>query len=119
MDREPDRSPVAFRRPAGTMLEMGTTVAGSIDGARPRVAVISLHTSPLDQPGAGDSGGMNVFIRAAAERVVGRGVDVDVFTRCRGHDLPEVQELGGGSRLVPGPAGVRAPARQGEGPPRP
>jgi len=96
------------------MLEMGTTVAESVDGARPRVAVISLHTSPLDQPGAGDSGGMNVFIRAAAERVVGRGVDVDVFTRCRGHDLPEVQELGGGSRLVQVQAGPCAPVPKDE-----
>ena len=81
----------------------------TIDPARadrpPRIAVVSLHTSPLDQPGSGDSGGMNVFIRAAAERVSAQGVDVDVFTRCRGHDLPEVEELGGGSRLIQVKAG--------------
>jgi len=78
-------------------------------GSRPRVAVVSLHTSPLDQPGTGDSGGMNVFIRAAVERLVGRGVEVDVFTRCRGGNLPEVQELGGGSRLIRIQAGPCAP----------
>lgn len=92
---------------------METGVAESADGSRPRVAVISLHTSPLDQPGAGDSGGMNVFIRAAAERVVGRGVDVDVFTRCRGQDLSEV-ELGGGSRLIHVQAGPCAPVPKDE-----
>ena len=46
-----------------------------------------------------------MFIRAAAERISARGVAVDVFTRCRGHDLPEVQELGGGSRLIQVQAG--------------
>ena len=27
-----------------------------------RLAMISLHTSPLDQPGTGDAGGMNVYV---------------------------------------------------------
>ena len=40
------------------------------DGAR--VAVISLHTSPRDQPGTGDSGGMNVYILEVAERMADR-----------------------------------------------
>lgn len=70
------------------------------EAGRPRVAVLSLHTSPLDQPGTGDSGGMNVYIRAAAERLAAQGVDVDVFTRCRGRDAPEVEELSPGSRLI-------------------
>lgn len=82
--------------------------------ARPRVAVVSLHTSPIDQPGAGDSGGMNVFIRAAAERLGGRGLEVDVFTRCRGEDLREVDDLGGGSRLIQVKAGPCAPVPKEE-----
>lgn len=77
--------------------------------ARPRVAVVSLHTSPLDQPGTGDSGGMNVFIRQAAERVSAAGVEVDVFTRARTSAGPTVHELGGGSRLISVQAGPRAP----------
>lgn len=84
-------------------------VTGTGTDARLRVAVVSLHTSPLDQPGSGDSGGMNVFIRSAAERLAARGADVDVFTRCRGQDLPEVQGLGGGSRLITVKAGPCAP----------
>ena len=59
--------------------------------ASPRVAVLSVHTSPLDQPGSGDSGGMNVYIRAVAERLAAHGVEVDLFTRCRGGDEPEVE----------------------------
>jgi D-inositol-3-phosphate glycosyltransferase len=84
------------------------------NGAPPRVAVVSLHTSPLDQPGTGDSGGMNVFIRAAAERLGAAGVAVDVFTRCRGGDLPEVEDLGGGSRLIRVKAGPCAPVPKEE-----
>jgi D-inositol-3-phosphate glycosyltransferase len=83
-------------------------------GSRPRVAVVSLHTSPLDQPGTGDSGGMNVFIRAASARLAARGVDVDVFTRCRGGDGPEVVGLGGGSRLIRVKAGPCAPVPKDE-----
>ncbi len=81
---------------------------------RPRVAVVSLHTSPLDQPGIGDSGGMNVYIRAAAGRLVARGIDVDVFTRCRGDGLPEVDRLPAGPRIVRVKAGPCAPVPKEE-----
>ncbi len=46
-----------------------------------RLAMISLHTSPLDQPGTGDAGGMNVYVIELAKRLVRRGVEVDIFTR--------------------------------------
>lgn len=78
-------------------------------GLRPRVAVVSLHTSPLDQPGTGDSGGMNVFIRRAAERVSAAGLEVDVFTRARSDAGSAVRDLGGGSRVIEVQAGPRAP----------
>jgi len=81
---------------------MASSVASS---ARPRVAVVSLHTSPLDQPGTGDSGGMNVYIRAAADRLAARGVGVDVFTRCQGRGGPDVEELPSGSRIIQVKAG--------------
>lgn len=81
---------------------------------RPRVAVVSLHTSPLDQPGTGDSGGMNVYIREAAERLASRGVDVDVFTRCRGGDAPGVEELANGARIIRVKAGPCNPVPKQE-----
>ncbi len=80
----------------------------------PRVAVVSVHTSPLDQPGSGDSGGMNVFIREAAERITAGGVAIDVFTRSRDDRGPDVQELGGGSRLIRVRAGPSAPVPKDE-----
>src|SRR5881409_3302820 len=82
--------------------------------ARPRVAVVSLHTSPLDQPGTGDSGGMNVYIRAAADSLAARGVDVDVFTRCQGRGGPDVDELPSGSRIIQVKAGPCAPVAKEE-----
>jgi len=82
--------------------------------ASPRVAVLSVHTSPLDQPGSGDSGGMNVYIRAVAERLAEHDVEVDLFTRCRGGDGPEVLELAPGARVVTVKAGPCAPVPKDE-----
>ena len=46
-----------------------------------RIALISLHTSPLAQPGTGDAGGMNVYVWQTATRLARRGVEVEIFTR--------------------------------------
>lgn len=58
-----------------------------------RVATISMHTSPLDQPGTGDAGGMNVYIVEAAKRLARLGVEVEIFTRQTARDLPPVAEI--------------------------
>lgn len=75
----------------------------------PRVAVISLHTSPRDQPGSGDSGGMNVYILSVARRLAEQGVEVDVFTRSRGDGSPPAESLAPGARLLHVQAGPDAP----------
>lgn len=46
-----------------------------------RIAMVSMHTSPLATPGSGDAGGMNVYVAETARRLAARGVGVDVFTR--------------------------------------
>lgn len=46
-----------------------------------RVAVLSVHTSPLDQPGTGDAGGLNVYVVETAKRLAKQGTQVDIFTR--------------------------------------
>ena len=74
--------------------------ATSNDGVRARVAVVSLHTSPLDQPGTGESGGMNVFVLRAAERLGEQGIAVDVFTRCAGRGVPDVERVGRHGRVI-------------------
>ncbi len=55
-----------------------------------RVAMISLHTSPLDQPGTGDAGGMNVYVIELARRLADCGIEVDIFTRATSSRLDPV-----------------------------
>jgi D-inositol-3-phosphate glycosyltransferase len=52
-----------------------------------------LHTSPLDQPGTGDAGGLNVYVVEAAKQLAGRGIEVEIFTRAVCPDTPPVVEL--------------------------
>ncbi|WP_308466729.1 glycosyltransferase [Rathayibacter soli] len=62
--------------------------------ARPlRIAVVALHTSPTDAPGAGDVGGMNVAVRATVEQMAELGHRVDVLTRRYSPELPIRFEL--------------------------
>ena len=65
-------------------------------GTPRRVATLSVHTSPLDQPGAGDAGGMNVYIVEVSRRLAARGIAVDIFTRATSSDLPPVVEMSPG-----------------------
>nr|WP_207222457.1 D-inositol-3-phosphate glycosyltransferase [Herbihabitans rhizosphaerae] len=58
--------------------------------------MLSVHTSPLEQPGTGDAGGMNVYITQTARRMAQRGTAVEVFTRATSSDLPPVAELAPG-----------------------
>ena len=71
-----------------------------------RLAAISLHTSPMSQPGTGDAGGMNVYIDQTARRLAARGVEVEIFTRATSSDQPPVAELTPGvlvRHIVAGP----------------
>jgi len=76
--------------------------------ARPRVkrvAVLSVHTSPLDQPGTGDAGGLNVYVVETSKRLAAAGVEVDIFTRRTASALPAVSELTPGVNVVQVEAG--------------
>jgi D-inositol-3-phosphate glycosyltransferase len=64
-----------------------------------RVGLISVHTSPLDQPGEGDGGGLNVYVREVARRMGARGVEVDVFTRRTDPAQPATVTIGPGVLL--------------------
>ena len=61
-----------------------------------RVSVLAVHTSPLEQPGTGDAGGMNVYIVETATRMAQRGVPVEIFTRATSSDQPPIAELAPG-----------------------
>ena len=58
-----------------------------------RVAMLSVHTSPLEQPGTGDAGGLNVYVVETSRRLAARGVEVEIFTRRTRGDQPTEVEL--------------------------
>src|SRR5258707_6016683 len=94
-------TPVARGHSHGwTAEQRGVDVArvSAIAGSRfpHRVATLSVHTSPLDQPGTGDAGGMNVYIVELSRRLAAMGIEVDVFTRTTSSSLDPVVELAPG-----------------------
>ena len=64
-----------------------------------RVAVVSPHTSPLDQPGTGDAGGLNVYVIETSRRLAAAGVDVEIFTRAKTSSLAHTVEIEPGVRV--------------------
>jgi D-inositol-3-phosphate glycosyltransferase len=61
-----------------------------------RVAMLTVHTSPLEQPGIGDAGGLNVYVVETSRRLAAQGVAVEIFTRATAGDLPPATELAPG-----------------------
>jgi len=59
-----------------------------------------VHSNPLAPPGAGDAGGMTVYIRQIARGLAARGIEVDIFTRRDSEDTPEVAVLSPGVRAI-------------------
>ncbi len=72
-----------------------------------RVAVFSMHTSPLAQPGAGDGGGMNVYVRALASALAEAGVECDVYTRAEQVGQPAIIKVAPGFHVLHVDAGPR------------
>ena len=78
-----------------------------------RLAVLSMHTSPLAQPGSGDGGGMNVYVRQLAAALARTGVLVDVYTRAHDPSLPAVVRIEPGLSVHHIAAGPLAPVAKG------
>ena len=64
-----------------------------------RIAVLMVHTSPLEQPGIGDAGGMNIYVVESAQRMAAMGVSVDIFTRRTHASETETVEISPGVRV--------------------
>ncbi|WP_418278062.1 D-inositol-3-phosphate glycosyltransferase [Isoptericola jiangsuensis] len=67
--------------------------------------MLSVHTSPLDQPGTGDAGGMNVYVLELSRALARRGAEVEIFTRATSSAQPRVVDAEPGVRVVHVPAG--------------
>jgi D-inositol-3-phosphate glycosyltransferase len=90
-ERVPGARPRGLGVPAGRVIGPATR-----RGAPRRIATLSVHTSPLDQPGTGDAGGMNVYIVELSKRLAALGIEVEIFTRATSSDLPPQVELAPG-----------------------
>ena len=64
-----------------------------------RIAVLMVHTSPLEQPGIGDAGGMNIYVVESAQRMAAMGVAVDIFTRRTHASETDIVEISPGVRV--------------------
>ncbi|WP_460071604.1 D-inositol-3-phosphate glycosyltransferase [Streptomyces sp. YKOK-I1] len=76
------------RTPAGAAVAPPPSWPPDVRHRPRRVAMLSVHTSPLHQPGTGDAGGMNVYIVELAKRLAALGVEVEIFTRTTSAALP-------------------------------
>lgn len=88
-------------------MAMGSDRSGDLArrGLR-RVAMVSVHTSPLAQPGTGDAGGMNVYVLEISRQLARRGIEVEIFTRRTAAAQPPVVEVEPGlivRHIVAGP----------------
>lgn len=78
-----------------------------------RLAVLSLHTSPLAQPGSGDGGGMNVYVRELSSSLARAGVACDVYTRADSVEAAPIVEVEPGLTVHHVAAGPLEPLEKG------
>lgn len=65
------------------------------------IAMLSMHTSPLDQPGCTkDAGGMNVYMRELAHALAQRNVTIDIYTRWTRPHTPRIVQLSPQVRVI-------------------
>lgn len=74
-----------------------------------RIAMLSVHSSPLAALGGKEAGGMNVYVRELSRELGRRGISVDIFTRAQDPSAPAVVSLDRGVRVVNLHAGPAAP----------
>lgn len=65
-----------------------------------RIATLMVHTSPLDQAGVGDAGGMNIYVKEVSERLAELGCQVDIYTRRTNKDAEPITEVEPGVRVI-------------------
>ena len=78
------------------------------------IALVCLHTSPGDEPGSGDAGGMNVVVRHQAEALAALGHTVDILTRRSSAAVPPAVDLAPGVTLRFLDAGPAEPVAKGD-----
>jgi D-inositol-3-phosphate glycosyltransferase len=78
-------------------------------GVTMRIAMLSVHSSPLATLGGKEAGGMNVYVRELARELGRRGLSIDIFTRSQNPRAPTIIPLDRGVRVINLQAGPSAP----------
>jgi len=65
-----------------------------------RIAILSVHSCPLGNPGTKDTGGMNVYVRELTHELAKQGLWVDIYTRVHDPEDTQIVELGQNARLI-------------------
>jgi D-inositol-3-phosphate glycosyltransferase len=79
------------------------------------IAMLSVHTSPLDSPGkTKDAGGMNVYIRELARELAQQGHTIDIFTRWSKEQTPQIVQVAPNLRVISIQAGAKSPVSKHE-----
>jgi D-inositol-3-phosphate glycosyltransferase len=65
-----------------------------------RIAMLSVHSCPIGNLGARDTGGMSVYIRELARQLGQKGHPVDIYTRVHDPRDPQTIEIGQNARLI-------------------
>jgi len=71
-----------------------------MSGVQFRIAMLSVHSCPIGNPGTKDTGGMNVYIRELAQELAAQGISVDIYTRVHDPEDTQIIELGQNTRLI-------------------
>ena len=74
-----------------------------------RVAMLSVHSSPLAALGGKEAGGMNVYVRELARELGRQNVAVDIFTRSQNPETPTVVQFEPNVRVFNVHVGPAAP----------
>lgn len=79
------------------------------------IAMLSVHTSPLDQPGkTKNAGGMNVYMRELAQALAQRDLKIDIYTRCTDEQTPQIVQISPHVRVIHIQAGPLAPVHKND-----
>lgn len=71
-----------------------------LEAEKLRVAMLSVHSSPMGELGTKDTGGMSVYVRELARELGKRGHMVDIYTRLNGSRQKQIAQLYENVRLI-------------------
>jgi len=79
------------------------------------IAMLSMHTSPLDMPGSTrDAGGLNVYINQLTRELSQSQNVIDIFTRRTNKHIPKIVQITPQVRVIHIQAGPSAPIQKNE-----